>query len=67
MEAFSKKYGENNKKTNTWRTSLNRDEAELAKMENRLKDANCQMEKSKTPLDKLNTKLSEQGDKVKLL
>ena len=36
-------------------------------MENRLKDVNSQMEKSKTPLDKLNTKLSEQGDKVKSL
>ncbi len=67
LEESSQKYGENDKKTNTWRTSLNRAEAELAKMENSLKDVNSQMEKSKTPLDKLNTELSEQGEKLKSL
>ena len=36
-------------------------------MENSLKDVNSQMEKSKTPLDKLNTELSEQGEKLKSL
>ena len=38
LEESSKKYGENDNKTNTWRTSLNRAEAELIKMENSLKD-----------------------------
>ncbi len=36
-------------------------------MESSLKDVNAQMEKSKTPLDKLNTELSKQGIKLKEL
>ena len=32
LEESTKKYGENDNKTNTWRTSLNRAEAELIKM-----------------------------------
>lgn len=34
----SEKYGENDKKTNAWKTSLNKAEAELIKMEKELKD-----------------------------
>ena len=63
----SEKYGENDKKTNNWKVSLNKAEAELSRMESSLKDVNVQMEKSKTPLDKLNTELSEQGTKLKEL
>ena len=36
-------------------------------MEHELKDVNSQLEKSKTPLDKLNAELSEQGTKLKEL
>ena len=36
-------------------------------MENSLNEVNSEMEKSKTPLDKLNSKLSEQGEKLKSL
>ncbi len=63
----SEKYGENDKKTNNWKVSLNKAEAELSRMEISLKDVNSQLEKSKTPLDKLNTELSEQGTKLKEL
>ena len=63
----SEKYGENDKKTNNWKVSLNKAEAELSRMESSLKDVNVQMEKSKTPLDNLNTELSEQGTKLKEL
>ena len=63
----SEKYGENDKKTNNWKVSLNKAEAELSRMESSLKDVNSQLEKSKTPLDKLNTELSEQGTKLKEL
>ena len=63
----SEKYGENDKKTNNWKVSLNKAEAELSRMESSLKDVNVQMERSKTPLDKLNTELSEQGTKLKEL
>ena len=63
----SEKYGENDKKTNNWKVSLNKAEAELSRMESSLKDVNVQMEKSKTPLDKLNTELSNQGEKLKSL
>ena len=67
LEQSSEKYGENDKRTNTWKTSLNKAEAELSRMESSLKDVNTQMEKSKTPLDKLNTELSNQGEKLKSL
>ncbi|MEI3542291.1 MAG: phage tail tape measure protein [Acutalibacteraceae bacterium] len=63
----SEKYGENDKKTNNWKVSLNKAETELSRMESSLKDVNAQMEKSKTPLDKLNTELSNQGEKLKSL
>ena len=63
----SEKYGENDKKTNNWKVSLNKAEAELSRMEISLKDVNAQMEKAKTPLDKLNSELSEQGEKLKNL
>ena len=63
----SEKYGENDKKTNGWKVSLNKAEAELSKMESSLKDVNSQLEKSKAPLDKLNAELSEQGSKLKSL
>ena len=63
----SEKYGENDKKTNSWKVSLNKAESELSRMESSLKDVNSQLEKSKTPLDKLNTELSEQGTKLKEL
>lgn len=67
LEQSSEKYGENDKRTNNWKTSLNKAEAELSKMENSLSEVNSEMEKSKTPLDKLNSKLSEQSDKLKSL
>jgi TP901 family phage tail tape measure protein len=63
----SEKYGENDKKTNSWKVSLNKAETELSRMESSLKDVNAQMEKSKTPLDKLNAELSNQGEKLKSL
>ena len=63
----SEKYGENNKKANNWKVSLNKAEAEHSRTESSLKDVNSQLEKSKTPLDKLNTELSEQGTKLKEL
>ena len=63
----SEKYGENDKKTNSWKVSLNKAEAEHSRMESNLKDVNSQLEKSKTPLDKLNTELSEQGTRLKEL
>ncbi len=63
----SEKYGENDKKTNSWKVSLNKAEAELSRMESSLKDANSEMEKAKTPLDKVNTELSEQGERLKSL
>lgn len=63
----SEKYGENDKKTNGWKVSLNKTEAELSKMERSLNDVNSQLEKSKAPLDKLNSELSEQVSKLKSL
>lgn len=53
--------------TNNWRTSLNKAEAELSKMENSLSIVNSEMEKSQTPLDKLNQELLERGEKLHLL
>lgn len=53
--------------TNNWRTSLNKAEVELSKMENSLSIVNSEMEKSQTPLDKLNAELLEQGEKLRLL
>lgn len=67
LEQSSEKYGENDKRTNNWKTSLNKAETELSKMENSLSEINSEMEKSKTPLDKLNSKLSEQSEKLKSL
>ena len=67
LEQSSEKYGENDKRTNNWKTSLNKAETELSKMENSLSEVNSEMEKSKTPLDKLNSKLSEQSEKLKSL
>lgn len=67
LQQSSEKYGENDKHTNNWRTSLNKAEAELSKMENSLNIVNSEMEKSQTPLDKLNQKLLEQGEKLRLL
>ena len=67
LQQSSEKYGENDKHTNNWRTSLNRAEAELSKMENSLSEVNSEMEKSQTPLDKLNQELLEQGEKLKSL
>ena len=67
LEQSSEKYGENDKRTNNWKTSLNKAEIELSKMENSLSEVNSEMEKSKTPLDKLNSKLSEQNEKLKSL
>lgn len=67
LEQSSEKYGENDKRTNNWKTSLNKAETELSKMENSLSEVNSEMEKSKTPLDKLNSKLSEQNEKLKSL
>ena len=67
LEQSSEKYGENDKRTNNWKTSLNKAEIELSKMENSLSEVNSEMEKSKTPLDKLNSKLSEQSEKLKSL
>lgn len=67
LEESIRKYGENDKKTNTWRTSLNKAEAELSEMENSLKGVKSQLEKSKNPIDKLNTELSEQDAKLKSL
>ncbi len=67
LQQSSEKYGENDKHTNNWRTSLNKAEAELSKMENSLSEVNSEMEKSQTPLDKLNQELLEQGEKLRLL
>lgn len=60
-------YGENDKHTNNWKTSLNKAEAELSKMENSLSIVNSEIEKSQTPLDKLDTELLEQGEKLRIL
>lgn len=67
LQQSSEKYGENDKHTNNWRTSLNKAEAELSKMENSLSEINSEMEKSQTPLDKLNQEFLEQGEKLKSL
>ncbi len=67
LDKSIEKYGENDKKTNVWRTSLNKAEADLFKMKNSLSEVNSQLEKSKTPLDQLNTELSKQGEELKSL
>ncbi len=67
LEQSSEKYGENDKRTNNWKTSLNKAEAELSKMQSSLSKVNSEITKSQTPLDRLNAELSEQGNKLKSL
>lgn len=67
LEQSSEKYGENDKRTNNWKTSLNKAEAELSKMQSSLSKVNSEITKSQTPFDRLNTELSEQGNKLKSL
>ena len=46
LQQSSEKYGENDKHTNNWRTSLNKAEAKLSKVEKNLSEVNSEMEKS---------------------
>lgn len=67
MRKQAKKYGENGKRTNNWRTSLNKAETELTKMEKNLSDVNSEMTKCGSPLEKLTAKISEQENELKSL
>jgi len=67
LEEASEKYGENDKRTNNWRTSLNKAETELSKMEKNLSDVNSEMTKSQSPLEKLTAKISEQENELRSL
>lgn len=67
LEEASEKYGENDKRTNKWRTSLNKAETELTKMKKNLSDVNSEMTKCGSPLEKLTAKISEQEDELRSL
>ena len=67
LEEASEKYGENDKRTNNWRTSLNKAETQLSKMEKNLSDVNSEMTKCESPLEKLTAKISEQENELRSL
>lgn len=67
LEESSEKYGENDKRTNNWRTSLNKAETQLSKMEKNLSDVNSEMTKCGSPLEKLTAKIFEQENELKSL
>ncbi len=67
VESATKKYGENSKEVNKWKTSLNEAEAELAKMNDRLGDVEKQtkgLRKVETAFKSIKSKISEMKDNM---
>ena len=62
VEASAQKYGEHDKKTNNWKTSLNKAEAELNQMEKELKDNKDAMEKGEKATEDNSKSLKEFGN-----
>jgi len=62
VEASAEKYGEHDKRTNNWKTSLNKAEAELNQMEKELKDNKDAMEKGEKETENNSKSLKEFGN-----
>ena len=67
LEESSEKYGENDKRTNNWRISLNKAETELSKMESEMEKYKSEIDETNTPLSKLTNEISKQENELKLL
>lgn len=62
VEDSAEQYGEHDKKTNNWKTSLNKAEAELTKMEKELDSNNEQLDENGDNLDDGSKSLDEFGE-----
>ena len=62
LEESTEKYGENDKKTNNWKTLLNKAEADLIKLEKELGDNKKTLDESESATDKNAKSLDDFGD-----
>ena len=67
LEESSEKYGENDKRTRAWKTSLNKAESELTKMEKTMDGYNAQIKAASTPLEKLTSEIDKQESELREL
>ena len=51
LEESSEKYGENDKRTNNWRISLNKAESELSKMESEMEKYKSEIDETEVEID----------------